>query len=234
MLHCSAPEVDSFIQLCSSRKYPYPLPTEGNGTSQGRGGGGGPKGDNFRLIWKPSVILLLIGASKQKLSLSSMIFYSRSAECFCHGLHDSLCNTIVVDTWINFRFSICCLVIQQATSEFPPGLRLKTRLSAQPLIWKWFFILMQIKLISTRKVVHLASFWKRGFLELGSGLLDCGIQCNVVTPSCFNKPSSNVLLTERNRRYWSSLVWEMTSLVSGACVVYGRTASMVLRLTVKN
>ena len=33
------------------------------------------------------------------------------------------------------------------------------------------FILMQIDLISTRKVVHLASFWKCGFLELGSGLL---------------------------------------------------------------
>ena len=29
---------------------------------------------------------------------------------------------------------------------------------------------MQIKLISTRKVVYLASFWKWGFLELGSGL----------------------------------------------------------------
>ena len=28
-----------------------------------------------------------------------------------------------------------------------------------------------IKLIFTRKVVHLASFWKWGFLELGSGLL---------------------------------------------------------------
>ena len=52
-----------------------------------------------------------------------------------------------------------------------PGLCIKTRLSAQPLIWKWFFILMQIKLIFTRKVVHLASFWKWGFLELGSGLL---------------------------------------------------------------
>ena len=38
MLHCSAPEVDAFIQLCSSRKYSYPLPTEVNGTSQGRGG----------------------------------------------------------------------------------------------------------------------------------------------------------------------------------------------------
>ena len=38
--------------------------------------------------------------------------------------------------------------------------RKKTRLSAQPLIWKWLFIFMQIKLIFTRKVVHLASFWK--------------------------------------------------------------------------
>ena len=35
---------------------------------------------------------------------------------------------------------------------------------------EWFFILLQIKLISTRKVVHLALFWKWGFLELGSGL----------------------------------------------------------------
>ena len=40
----------------------------------------------------------------------------------------------------------------------PPGLCFKTRVGAQPLIWKSFFILMQIKLISTRKVVHLASF----------------------------------------------------------------------------
>ena len=29
---------------------------------------------------------------------------------------------------------------------------------------------MQIKLVFTRKVVHLASFWRWGFLELGSGL----------------------------------------------------------------
>ena len=51
----------------------------------------------------------------------------------------------------------------------PPVLCMKTRLSFQPLIG--FFILMQIKLIFTRKVVHLASFWKWGFLELGSSLL---------------------------------------------------------------
>ena len=53
----------------------------------------------------------------------------------------------------------------------PPGLCFKTRVGAQPLIWKSFFILMQIKLIFIRKVVHLASFWKWGFLELESGPL---------------------------------------------------------------
>ena len=51
-----------------------------------------------------------------------------------------------------------------------PGLCFKTRVVAQPLIRKSFFILMQVKLIFTRKVVHLASFWKWGFLELVSGL----------------------------------------------------------------
>ena len=40
----------------------------------------------------------------------------------------------------------------------PPGLCFKTRVGAQAFIWKSFFILMQIKLIFTRKVVHLASF----------------------------------------------------------------------------
>ena len=97
--------MDAFIQLCSSRKYAYPLPTKGNGTPEGKGGGGGGQKETIsegvfrvRLISKPSFILLLIGVSKQKLSLSSMIFYSRSAECFFHGLHDSFCNTIVVDS----------------------------------------------------------------------------------------------------------------------------------------
>ena len=53
----------------------------------------------------------------------------------------------------------------------PPGLCFKTRVDARPLIWKSFFILMQIKLIFTREIEHLASFWMWGFLELGSGLL---------------------------------------------------------------
>ena len=37
----------------------------------------------------------------------------------------------------------------------PPVLCIKTRLSVQPLMWKRFFIPMQIKLIFIRKVVHL-------------------------------------------------------------------------------
>ena len=61
----------------------------------------------------------------------------------------------------HLSFSIPCLLIGHL--RVPPGLCFKTRVGAQPLIWKSFFILMQIKLIFTRKVVHLASFWKWGF-----------------------------------------------------------------------
>ena len=45
----------------------------------------------------------------------------------------------------------------------PPGLCIKMRLSAQPLIWKWCFILMQIKLIFTRKVCTWPHFEIEGF-----------------------------------------------------------------------
>ena len=41
-------------------------------------------------------------------------------------------------------------MIRKAISEFPPGLCFKTKVGAQPLMRKSFFILMQIKLIFTR------------------------------------------------------------------------------------
>ena len=42
-----------------------------------------------------------------------IVYCFRSAECFFHGLHGSLCNTIVVGSWTNFRLSICsCFVTQ--------------------------------------------------------------------------------------------------------------------------
>ena len=74
-----------------------------------------------------------------------------------------------------------------------PGLCLKTRVGAQPLIRKSFFILMQIKLIFTRKVVHLASSWKWGFLELGSGLL---ATC-MYNASCHEQNDSGLAQTGR-------------------------------------
>ena len=40
----------------------------------------------------------------------------------------------------------------------PKNLPFKASLSAKPLIWKWFLIMMQVKLIFTTKVSHLASF----------------------------------------------------------------------------
>ena len=46
----------------------------------------------------------------------------------------------------------------------------KTRVSAKSLLWKYFSILIQIKLIFIWKVLHLASFWRREIFELGNGL----------------------------------------------------------------
>ena len=48
-------------------------------------------------------------------------------------------------------------------SQIFPGFCIKTRLSAQPLIWKRFFILRQIKLIFTRKDMHLFHVESEGF-----------------------------------------------------------------------
>ena len=62
----------------------------------------------------------------------------------------------------------------------PKNLTFKARLSAKPLRWKRFFIMMQIKLIFTTKVSHLASFWKWDFLEY---YLRLGIHSDTITRS---------------------------------------------------
>ena len=95
-------------------------------------------------------------------SLSSTLLFPSSPPRFLFSLLPSLPTTqrtplgkvVILSDWLrHFRV--------------PPDLCIKTRSSAQTLIWKWFFIGMQVKLIFTRKVVHLASFWKWGVLELG-------------------------------------------------------------------
>ena len=78
----------------------------------------------------------------------------------------------------SFPFFYCQLSIGHF--QVPPRLCIKTRLSVQLFIWNWFFILLQVNLIFTRKVEHLASFRKRVFLELGSGLFSAPSWCIVL------------------------------------------------------
>ena len=61
-------------------------------------------------------------------------------------------------------------LLRLAMSELPQASFLKRGQVRRHWYENNFFILMQIKLIFTRKVWHLTSFWKWGFLELGSGL----------------------------------------------------------------
>ena len=78
----------------------------------------------------------------------------------------------LLNTFFESREKCAHLISASLNRPFPssPGSLFQKKVGAQPLIWKSFFIFMQIKLIFTRKVVHLASFWKWGFLELGNGL----------------------------------------------------------------
>ena len=53
----------------------------------------------------------------------------------------------------------------------PQDLRITTRLSAQPLIWKYIFYSHANKTHSQEMLCTWPHFWKWGFSELGSGLL---------------------------------------------------------------
>ena len=81
----------------------------------------------------------------------------------------NLQSCLVFAVHLNYYKVCTCMTI--GDFRVPRSLCIKTRLCAHPLVWKWFFILMQIKLIFSRKVEHLASFWKWGSLELGINLL---------------------------------------------------------------
>ena len=83
-------------------------------------------------------------------------------------------NAVTSDQEFIYSIQVLSKHVKNAESighfRVPKNLTFKARLSAKPLIWKWFLIMMQIKLIFTTKVSHLASFWKWDLLELGNGL----------------------------------------------------------------
>ena len=77
--------------------------------------------------------------------------------------------------WREPRPSSACLCLHEWEEKIghfrvAPSLCFKSRVSAKPRMWKLFHILIQIKLIFTRKVLHFTSFWKWEFLELGNSL----------------------------------------------------------------
>ena len=111
----------NYYCVVQKRSNPPPPYTEGNRNSGGRGSKRRQFPRRYRvafpavflglpvkLISKLSVILLLIGVPKRY----HWSFYSRSAECIFHALHNGLCKKMVVGSWIKFHFSTCCLVTQ--------------------------------------------------------------------------------------------------------------------------
>ena len=70
----------------------------------------------------------------------------------------------------NAAFSCCRGMFNR---PFPSCLKplIQSETKYKAITWKWFFSLIQIKLIFTTKFLHFASFWKWEFLKLGNGLL---------------------------------------------------------------
>ena len=141
------------------------------------------------LPWVPEVFSCMSAPGWQILRLKAEVTSRNSQEkTFCMGHYKDLTETGNCAWKVSGTQGIhgWCINIVGGRSQggntichfrVPPGLCIKMRFSAQPLIWKWFFILMQINLIFPRKAVHLASFWKQGFLELGGGLFCCCEPC---------------------------------------------------------
>ena len=104
------------------------------------------------------------------------------------------------------------LIVRIGHFRVPSGLCMKTRLSAQPFIWKWFFSLMQIKFIFTRKVVHLASFWKWGFFltrkwsivfnEKYITFTNIEVACHITGQVNYGIVSGNNLCMHHNNSLW--------------------------------
>ena len=120
------------------------------------------------LIHFSSMLLLLFAGNLTHHYYQLIMFYTEKANVFYHVTQVNLVcpdkknifffmrtKPISPNNWIGHFW------VSLAQASVPNEV-----LSAQPLIWKWFSILMQIK----RKVVHFALFWNWGFLELGSGL----------------------------------------------------------------
>ena len=121
-----------------------------------------------------------------------------------------------------------------------PSLCFKARLSAKPLIWKRFCNLMQLKLIFTRKVLHLASFRKWTFFPAkrfrSSDLSQDEDEFEVIT-----LPNLPGWCWNRTRRLFSDSSWKKKSsvyvlrakLIATAWISYREVQALVASLSEK-
>ena len=103
---------------------------------------------------------------------------------------------------VNFGTFWQWLITNQWTiSELPKASvwKLGYRCKAVYTIENDFLIIMQIKLILTRKILYLASFWEREFLELGNS--------NSVVKMSFYKASKDSFHVTSRRPFWSTEQW---------------------------
>ena len=91
-----------------------------------------------------------------------------------------------------------------------PGLWIKTRLSAQPLIWKWFFILMQIKLIFTRKASQKVLFFTATFSTPLLTFLISGLESKFIRQQSIEEIGSVTYLDD----HWSFNLSLLTPLLT--------------------
>ena len=106
---------------------------------------------------------------KIQYNIKNATMMSDKKELFLHSLqHEILLQKFAADFISNSRLYSTLMI---GHFRVPSGLCIKTRLSAQHLIWKWIFILMQLKLIFTWIGCALGLTLKVRVLELGSGLL---------------------------------------------------------------
>ena len=98
-------------------------------------------------------------------SFTEILVYNCGLQCICSSLTFSFSRA----RWLVKKIRANFKPISIGHFQVVPSLCFKARPSAKPLIGKWFFILVQINLL-TRKVLLLASFWKWKFLELGDDL----------------------------------------------------------------
>ena len=133
------------------------------------------------LIWEDPDMRCIIIYSSFNWPFPSCVKPLFQGETQCEKMQSNLYTTVTLGKWqcdhftqgdryiqVNFAENIGQLIFGKLSGDrnIPGDRYIQSR-----YIQVWlFFIHKQITLISTKKVLHLASFWKEEFLKLGDGL----------------------------------------------------------------